>query len=376
MVILDSYLTGGGTSKLNVVGASPGNMLSANSPYINPDDIITPVSSSSEIDAKTSPLAMLAKTCSQIGSDPLQPSLSKLNGSKKSSSSPVMLSNAKESSRSRRTADQPRSRSSSTEIRVTDSMISHRKSSSPVASRHLSSASLPVLRSGLDMNKQPSSVTLPSSSSSCPIASNPFLASFASSLSESSGSSVCRDPLCRDPLCPTAVRNQQMLAATSSLSSYNSLIAASSQSYYKEAMMAYAAHQRMAAAAAALASAPPGSAGGALPYVCNWVAGTDYCGRRFGNSEELLVHVKTHTNPSTSDPRALSSVPANVSATSSSMSTMPSPSPRFHPYARPHPPPPSAPTPPTTPLPPSLAALASHPYASLYTSLFARPPLL
>ena len=38
--------------------------------------------------------------------------------------------------------------------------------------------------------------------------------------------------------------------------------------------MAYAAHQRMAAAAAALASAPPGSAGGALPYVCNWVAGT------------------------------------------------------------------------------------------------------
>ena len=38
--------------------------------------------------------------------------------------------------------------------------------------------------------------------------------------------------------------------------------------------MAYAAHQRMAAAAAALAAAPPGSAGGALPYVCNWVAGT------------------------------------------------------------------------------------------------------
>lgn len=30
----------------------------------------------------------------------------------------------------------------------------------------------------------------------------------------------------------------------------------------------------MAAAAAALAAAPPGSAGGALPYVCNWVAGT------------------------------------------------------------------------------------------------------
>ena len=117
--------------------------------------------------------------------------------------------------------------------------------------------------------------------------------------------------------------------------------------------------------------------------------GTDYCGRRFANSEDLLVHVKTHTNPSTSDPRALSmlnvSAPASVaeqaaaasvSATTSSMSTMPSPSPRFHPYGRPPPPPQSASTPPTTPLPPSLAALASNPYASLYTSLFARPPLL
>ena len=226
---------------------------------------------------------MLAKTCSQIGSDPL-PSLSKLNGSKKSSS-PALSNSASVSKESSRRADKSRSRSSSTEIRVTDSMLScsnRKSSSSPASGSSVGNLSaslpvqpLPVLRSGLDIlaagggnTKQPSrSYHQPS----CHIASNPFLASFASSLSESS--SVCRDPLCRDPLCPTAVRNQQMLAATSSLSSYNSLIAASSP-YYKEAMMAYAAHQRMAAAAAALAAAPPGSAGGALPYVCNWVAGT------------------------------------------------------------------------------------------------------
>ena len=229
---------------------------------------------------------MLAKTCSQIGSDPL-PSLSKLNGSKKSSS-PALSNSASVSKDSSRRADKSRSRSSSTEIRVTDAMLSNRKSSSSPAlgssvgslSASLPVQPLPVLRSGGGNTKQPSrsyhqpsvSISSQSAAASCHIASNPFLASFASSLSESS--SVCRDPLCRDPLCPTAVRNQQMLAATSSLSSYNNLIAASSQSYYKEAMMAYAAHQRMAAAAAALASAPPGSAGGALPYVCNWVAGT------------------------------------------------------------------------------------------------------
>ena len=33
----------------------------------------------------------------------------------------------------------------------------------------------------------------------------------------------------------------------------------------------------------------------AMPYVCNWVAGADYCGKRFSTSEELLQHLRTHT---------------------------------------------------------------------------------
>ena len=101
------------------------------------------------------------------------------------------------------------------------------------------------------------------------LANNPFLASFASSsLPEpaAAGSGVCRDPMCRDPLCPTALRNQQQLNFT-----YSSLLA--STPYYKEAIMAFTAAQQRMAAAAALAAAPPGSAGGALPYVCNWVSG-------------------------------------------------------------------------------------------------------
>ena len=70
-------------------------------------------------------------------------------------------------------------------------------------------------------------------------------------------------------------------------------------------------------------------------------SGTEYCGRRFSNAEELLVHVKTHTNLSTSsDPRALSILNAS--------SPPPTSHHRFHPYARPlgvpHPASPSIPS--------------------------------
>ncbi|XP_064623633.1 zinc finger protein Noc-like [Lineus longissimus] len=33
-----------------------------------------------------------------------------------------------------------------------------------------------------------------------------------------------------------------------------------------------------------------------LPYVCNWMSGTDHCGKRFSTSEELLQHLRTHTS--------------------------------------------------------------------------------
>ena len=42
-----------------------------------------------------------------------------------------------------------------------------------------------------------------------------------------------------------------------------------------------------------------------LPYYFSSNLGTDYCGKRFVSSEELLVHLKTHTNLSTSDLRPI-----------------------------------------------------------------------
>lgn len=233
------------------------------------------------MDPKSSPLAMLAKTCSQIGADPGTTG----SGRKKAGGSPDHLSrnntpvNASDKNKAespKNSNDISRSRSSSTEIRVTDAVIvskNHRKS--PVKS---DKTPTPTLRSGLEiMGGGAAHPTLravpPYSSSSSSLSNNPFLASFAP---PSSDAGVCRDPLCRDPLCPTALRNQQQQL----LNPYTSLLASP---HYREAMLAY---QRMAMA---MASAPPGSAGGALPYVCNWVAGTTFLSQFYFERRFLAV---------------------------------------------------------------------------------------
>ena len=210
------------------------------------------------------------------------PPVNKMNNGTNKKSSPHLTGSTSNLTKSQSVdtlRSRSRSRSSSTEIKVTDTM-SNRKSKSPNRSHH-QVRHVPSVRHSLDMTRNYTTSAVSSNS----LMNNPFLASFASSLSDTMpstvASSVCRDPLCRDPLCPTAVRNQQLLA---SAASYGSLMATSP--YYKEAMLAYAAHQRLAAAAA-MAAAPPGSAGGTLPYVCNWVSG-----RYHGVQKTLKVIIK------------------------------------------------------------------------------------
>ncbi|XP_041970269.1 zinc finger protein Noc isoform X2 [Aricia agestis] len=47
------------------------------------------------------------------------------------------------------------------------------------------------------------------------------------------------------------------------------------------------------------------------PYVCNWIVGESYCGKRFGNSEELLQHLRSHTTDG-STPVSSSSTQASL----------------------------------------------------------------
>lgn len=56
------------------------------------------------------------------------------------------------------------------------------------------------------------------------------------------------------------------------------------------------------------------------PHVCNWMSGSDYCGKRFTTSEELLQHLRTHTSGGESALAAYGSLgisipsPADISA--------------------------------------------------------------
>ena len=59
-----------------------------------------------------------------------------------------------------------------------------------------------------------------------------------------------------------------------------------------------------------------------LPYVCNWMAGSEYCGKRFNTSEELLQHLRTHT--SSSDAPSINPLAATL-PTYSLAGTLPTP---------------------------------------------------
>lgn len=111
--------------------------------------------------------------------------------------------------------------------------------------------------------------------------------------SSSVAGSVCRDPYCKDPNCPTAVYNAYMAR----LSAARGLPPG-----YMELMEA---HKMMAMGGLGGLNPPQPPTSTALgpggAYICNWMNGRDYCGKRFTSAEELLVHLKTHTNLSASE---------------------------------------------------------------------------
>lgn len=131
--------------------------------------------------------------------------------------------------------------------------------------------------------------------------------------------------------------------------------------------MSTAAAASVAAAAYAHAQLSALAAASQLPYVCNWMAGdTVYCGKRFGTSEELLQHLRSHTNASvsnsvnTTDPsNAAAAAVATATALSMLSPTLPPPPP--HSLALPSTHPFFSRTYPTPPLSP-LATARYHPY--------------
>ncbi|XP_062874356.1 zinc finger protein 703 [Trichomycterus rosablanca] len=55
-----------------------------------------------------------------------------------------------------------------------------------------------------------------------------------------------------------------------------------------------------------------------LPHACNWVSVSGPCDKRFSTSEELLVHLRTHTSFPGVDSKLLSAYPSTVSSSAAS----------------------------------------------------------
>lgn len=94
---------------------------------------------------------------------------------------------------------------------------------------------------------------------------------------------ICKDPYCTG--CQFSVNNHHLLMSNGAC----------------PAGCTQCEHQKYNLAMA-MALSQQGSGTGGLaypqlsrPYVCNWIVGDSYCGKRFVNSEELLQHLRSHT---------------------------------------------------------------------------------
>ena len=365
-----------------------------------------------QLDSKSSPLAMLAKTCSQIGADTgpvrsrsasttrngsksngstsctgdkkgdkdesvvedlsnsrsrsssveIRVTVDTLGGNARGSSPPPRLPSTSGSSTlspaSNLTSGSPRANATSTPPRSTamPSDTTTTPSSSPAtsstpkrAATSTSSGSSPIVRSGLevlagypgevhlgtprrpgdssglpsqlsaleDMNNLMAAGVFPrhpmflGAASASGLGASPFLQA-AGLLPASSAvtSPACRDPLCRHTVCPISPWSHPRLAAagrapSSGCSSYSPSILAREQ--HREAVIA-AAMARAASSHSTPSLAGPAS--GHLPYVCNWVAGTNSeCGPLRVNldcfvslSRRRLLRTQVLLERGTSDP--------------------------------------------------------------------------
>ncbi|XP_048007611.1 zinc finger protein Noc [Leguminivora glycinivorella] len=109
---------------------------------------------------------------------------------------------------------------------------------------------------------------------------------------------VCKDPYCTG--CQFSVNNHHLLMSNGSC----------------PAGCTQCEHQKYNIAMAMALSQQGAAAGGlpypqlSRPYVCNWIVGESYCGKRFGNSEELLQHLRSHTTDGSTPSTASSSQPS------------------------------------------------------------------
>uniref|UniRef100_A0A1B0CTT5 C2H2-type domain-containing protein n=1 Tax=Lutzomyia longipalpis TaxID=7200 RepID=A0A1B0CTT5_LUTLO len=180
--------------------------------------------------------------------------------------------------------------------------------------------------------------------------------------------------VCRDPYCTGCALSNHMLSKPAS--SPSTCPAGCTQCDHPAAKgfpTSLSAAHNSAAAAYAHAQLAAFAAASQLPFVCNWIASdASYCGKRFGTSDELLQHLRTHTS-NMSESMLTTAAATGLPPTHPLLQrTYPTPplSPlstaRYHPYSK------ASLLPPTLP-PPSLTGipgLPPHPSLAQYFSPF------
>lgn len=276
------------------------------------------------MDSKKSPLALLAQTCSQIGSDsPAVPSLASKSGEQKKKdardkASPVSGASSVDSVRAadkrkpESGCDEPKRSATPGEKRAkSSSPRTQQKAADPPAGisqnaafmsdpaalaasyKSLMAASFPFASypgamppgsgypAALDayanaLNAAVAKSAMPPPMMNAYLAHNPaYLAALQYSRM---GKGDCRDPYCTG--CPPSSSAVQMVCVAGC------------------ALSTQCDHPKVPIPAHLSSSAPPTSPSGApvKPYVCNWIVADNYCGKRFATSDDLLQHLRTHTN--------------------------------------------------------------------------------
>merc|ERR1712038_1959875 len=306
-----------------------------NTPALQSSPYIQPLPADSEYDSKISPLAMLTRACNKIessmmnsnGSQPSAPSSQK--GSKKIPSS-LPREYSETIQRSKLTIHSPHSshsnKSCSPPLKSSGSTTSTKPSTSPLTSQGINSPlneKVTPKKSAIDheSSSPKSSYSLPSSTSvasALPSVIPPNSVSAYASLTspptsqnmsmiaELAARNPCTDPLCRDPTCPTNVmRNAQQ---------YASLMAAAGSSRHPSYL--YPTGIPSLASTGMPPLVPNPNQDSQPPFICNWMSGGDFCGKRFPSGEELMSHLRLHTSSSTASSSGTSTAPKSTSPTS------------------------------------------------------------